>query len=657
MKLILSVSEITTLFKEIQKEPQKMFDLIRKDVKETIGNYISSLLNKNKTLRTMYPINFVPDIKIKTHLDFLLVEMPARYMPFMPNGIGYVSNLLKLENINFQVLDVNIIWYHKYHLQRIKKNFSESKTSSGYTMKDDPWDNANASEWVKDECIEYFKDDIENLAFLIAKSTPKILGFSIHENNRLATKMVLERIKELYPQIIVVVGGYSCYNPIIGPRLFDNYDYMIIGESELTLMPLIRDILQGKKPNNLAGVISPKYDSPDRIFQEAPLLEDLDSIDFPRYDWIDTTLYRDYNGYNLVPITASRGCHWSRCSFCAECFPYRKRDPIKVVDEIEWHALSGFKIFQFNESDVNGDPDTLMSICKEIIRRNLKIILTGQLRIDRRNTKEFFMLLKESGFTALRFGVDAWAKNTLRLQKKGYTMRIIEDNLRNLKSSGIRVAVNIVIGVPGETEYDINETISNIIRFRDCIDIVESINTLILAAGSSYYNFPERYNIKFREDKDILYKTNLGHISPDKWYSVEPYIDHRVRLTRLRKICVALYENGINIGPFAQERILAMEKELGGMSKDESKDAKYTAGALSKIKHEYFSLKRNNNYINTPYLVGSFNEFNLVALKENIYVVPQRIGHMDLSLEKNRNHPDILKFNTIEEVIEYFNLK
>ena len=45
MKLILSVSEITTLFKEIQQEPSKMFDLIRKDVKETIGNYISGLLD------------------------------------------------------------------------------------------------------------------------------------------------------------------------------------------------------------------------------------------------------------------------------------------------------------------------------------------------------------------------------------------------------------------------------------------------------------------------------------------------------------------------------------------------------------------------------------------------------------------------------------
>ena len=30
---------------KIQQEPSKMFDLIRKDVKETIGNYISGLLD------------------------------------------------------------------------------------------------------------------------------------------------------------------------------------------------------------------------------------------------------------------------------------------------------------------------------------------------------------------------------------------------------------------------------------------------------------------------------------------------------------------------------------------------------------------------------------------------------------------------------------
>jgi hypothetical protein len=44
MKIKISVPEIITLFKEIKKEPSKMFELIRTDVKEMVGNYISELL-------------------------------------------------------------------------------------------------------------------------------------------------------------------------------------------------------------------------------------------------------------------------------------------------------------------------------------------------------------------------------------------------------------------------------------------------------------------------------------------------------------------------------------------------------------------------------------------------------------------------------------
>ena len=45
MEIKTSVSEIVTLFKEIQKEPSKVFELIRTDVKEMVGNYISELLD------------------------------------------------------------------------------------------------------------------------------------------------------------------------------------------------------------------------------------------------------------------------------------------------------------------------------------------------------------------------------------------------------------------------------------------------------------------------------------------------------------------------------------------------------------------------------------------------------------------------------------
>jgi hypothetical protein len=482
-------------------------------------------------------------------------------MPFMPNGVAYVNNLLKMEGIKHQTVDVNIIWYHKFHSQKILGNKKEMVSHSGYAMKEDPWDNANTAEWDKPEVIDFFAKDIESLALSIAQAKPRILGLSLNGTNRLMSQELVNNVRRLYPEVIVLVGGYDCNHPEVGPKLFNNYDYMVIGEAELVIRPLTRALLKGEMPKDLQGVIC-RYDIPNRIWQPGPLLENLDEIDFPRYEWTDIKIYQDYRGYNMAPITASRGCRWSKCSFCAECFPWRRRDPILVADEFEWLYSHGFTSYQFNESDMNGDPETLMDICREIIRRKLKIVLTGQLRIDRRNSAEFFDILKKAGCNALRFGVDGWSQNTLRIQRKGYAFNVVEDNLKKCQNAGIRVAVNMVIGVPGETDDDIDDTISNIVRLRVYIDIIESINTLILFAGSNYYNNPEKYGIIFRIPKEILYNQNPRVIPPTQWYSENPYIDHKVRLHRLRKVCKSLYKNGVCIGPFAQETISSIEREL-----------------------------------------------------------------------------------------------
>jgi hypothetical protein len=40
MEIKTNVSEIVTLFKEVQKKPSKMFELIRTNIKEQVSNYI-----------------------------------------------------------------------------------------------------------------------------------------------------------------------------------------------------------------------------------------------------------------------------------------------------------------------------------------------------------------------------------------------------------------------------------------------------------------------------------------------------------------------------------------------------------------------------------------------------------------------------------------
>ncbi|MFZ5644985.1 MAG: B12-binding domain-containing radical SAM protein [Bacillota bacterium] len=600
-------------------------------------------------MSSIYPID-IPDIEVLPGLDFLLLELPSRYMPFMPNGVGYVHNLLKMENISFQTIDANIIWYHRYHSQRILDGLANIVTPSGYIMKEDPWDNTNTDEWDKREIIEYFSKDIDEIVSGIVKMRPRILGLSLNCTNRLVSQEVVNRVRDLYPEIIVLVGGYDCNNYEASPMLFKNYDYMVIGEAEMVLGPLVRALLSGDRPGDLPGVVS-RHDSPGRTWKSAPLMEDLDAVDFPRYDWTDIRIYQDYKGYNLTPVTASRGCNWSKCAFCAECFPWRRRNPQKVADEFEWLNQQDFTVFQFNESDMNGDPDALMDICREIIKRNLNIIITGQLRIDRRNTEEFFNLLKKAGCSTLRFGVDGWSKNPLRLQKKGYTMQVVEDNLKNCHKAGIHVTVNMVLGVPGETEEDIDEMINNIIRLKDYIDSFESINTLILAAGSEYYNHPERHNIFFRIDRETLYKRKLRFIPPTLWYSENPYIDHEVRLRRLHKIYTALYENKINIGPFAQERIKAIENELGTACQqqnyrlEEDNDFKL-------IRYLYNNSKGRFARETVPILIGNCKGFNITYFENKLYIAKE-IGDIDLTQESHRNHPNIKAVNDIEEAISY----
>ncbi|MFC2040931.1 radical SAM protein, partial [Chloroflexota bacterium] len=154
--------------------------------------------------------------------------------------------------------------------------------------------------------------------------------------------------------------------------------------------------------------------------------------------------------------------------------------------------------------------------------------------------------------SSLVFGVDGWTDHTLRLENKGYTMSMVEENLRSCHQAGIVVAVNMVIGIPGETEEDVTETINNIIRCKRYIDYLQNINTLILAAGSEYYRNPEGYNIHLRGDRREIYEKHPYFIPPDLWYSDDPYIDQQVRVNRSRRIYETLAAAGVNITDYAK---------------------------------------------------------------------------------------------------------
>lgn len=512
---------------------------------------------------TIYPIK-IPEINFDSNQDLILIDAPSRNLDMLPNGLGYVHEALKKTGINFQTVDLDVIFYHRFHSFRLFDTLnSRVILPSGKELPEDPWKAEFHAFWKDQEMIDFLSPWIDEVVSGIVEAKPKILALSVHECNAYVSEEIVKRIKKRLQNIIILAGGYNCRYPSVGFKAFPLADYIAIGEVDLSLAPFIRKLLADGTVKDMPGFLS-HYDSPNWLFEPGSLPEKLDQFGFPKFEWTNIQLYRNWNHYQLTPVHATRGCCWGRCRFCVETAKFRTRSAKNFVDEIEWLYHQGRDLFMFNESDMNGNPQLLLDICDEVIRRKLFVRFTGQLRIDKRNTKEFFKKLHQAGVVSLRFGVDGWCQNTLKLQNKGYTTEMIGQNLRDCKAAGIFIEVNVVIGVPGETEEDIDESIRFLIENKSYVDRIASLSPLMLKESSDYWNQPKKYGLCFRGDREELcgwYNHAPNGMPDDLWYSENPYIDGLVRKKRFEKVVFALSKNGVDMGEFAKEVIKEVDED------------------------------------------------------------------------------------------------
>jgi radical SAM superfamily enzyme YgiQ (UPF0313 family) len=582
-------------------------------------------------VKNIYPIR-LPKIRFSGHSALILIDCPARNLALMPNGLGYVHNALKRSDIAFETFDLDIVTYHYYHIGRLFDEGGTIVLPSGREMPTDPWQAENYDLWADPEVLAYLHPIISQAADAIIDAKPKILALSIQQCNEGFSRLLVDRVKSALPDIVILVGGFSCYNADVGLKAFPEADYMCIGEADLTVGPLVERLVLGERPKDLAGVLS-RHDTPDRVFVPAPMPHNLDRLDFPRYEWFDIGIYRNFNGYQLVPIIASRGCRWSRCTFCAERFYWRIRSARNFVDELVWLVDQGCTLFMFNESDLNGMPEKLMEICDEIVRRDIKVRLTGQLRIQKTSDRPFYDKLRAAGFVALRFGVDAFSANTLRLQKKGYTVDMIRQNLRDCWEAGIFTEVNWVIGVPGETDADCEEGIELILESQKYIGRLANINPLILVNGSVYWIDPERYGIRFRTSKEELYAANPRYVPAESWFSVDPYIDAQVRKRRFERIVMRLHEAGFKVGPWA-ERVIADVKQ----SRDKARAGEICSWDAAHVAEE-------------PVVCRMLPTHRILRYRDRYFALPNGHGEVDLRHLESGELEGVLSADSEAEIL------
>ncbi|KQC11320.1 MAG: hypothetical protein APR62_10150 [Smithella sp. SDB] len=251
---------------------------------------------------------------------------------------------------------------------------------------------------------------------------------------------VIKIIKEVMPQIPLVLGGkYAslCYDHAVK---FSGADFIIAGAGEKQILQLFQ-----------------------KLFDEKPLFmpeeSNLDSYPYPAFDLI--------NKIEQLPLITSRGCPY-RCSYCSTHIfndQFRQRDPVKVVDEIEyWQKKTGVENFSFYDDALLVNPqEMIIPLLNELKRRNLscRFHCPNGLHLREIN-EELSELLYISGFKTIRFGFET-SDLSRQIQTGG---KVKNEELYNavnhLKNAGYKtggVGIYLLCGMPGQKAREVDDSI------------------------------------------------------------------------------------------------------------------------------------------------------------------------------------------------------
>ena len=225
--------------------------------------------------------------------------------------------------------------------------------------------------------------------------------------------------------------------------------------------------------------------------------------------------------------------------------------------------------------------------------------------------------------------MDAFSENALRLQKKGYTTATICQNLKDCWEAGIYTEVNWVIGVPGETDEDIEEGIELILRNKPYIGRLANLNPLILVTGGVYWMEPEKHNIHFRGDKEELYHKHPAPSRPTCGTAPTRTSTRTCASSALERIVVALHEGKFDVGAWAARVIEDVRKNRdvaragGARSRGSGAERRRRADAEAGAGRGQTTLEFNADARSSAYVFragSALPEDEVVPLRPRLYI-------------------------------------
>lgn len=327
---------------------------------------------------------------------------------------------------------------------------------------------------------------------------------------------MLRLIRKTFPNVRIIIGG--THVTVLSEEVMNECDAIdVIARQEYDFT--INDIINNW--NNLDAVdgITWKNQSGKVVVnKDRPWLDNLDSL--PMVSKVYEK-FLDVNDYcyafaqkPMIQIFSARGCPF-HCNFCS--YPesmsgrrFRRRSIQNFVDELEYihNNMSYIREIFIEDDTFTVDKQRVKDVCKEIKRRNLKIIWSCNTRADTLDY-ETMSIMKDSGCRLLVVGYESGNQQVLDETKKGIKIQQSEEFAKNAKKLGIKVFGCFMIGLKGDNP----ETIEDTFRFAKKIypDMV-FFQQAVPFPGTEFY--------QWAKDKGYLRTEDYS-----KWLNQDGYLD------------------------------------------------------------------------------------------------------------------------------------
>lgn len=290
--------------------------------------------------------------------------------------------------------------------------------------------------------------------------------------------------------ITIAFGTHVTPIPRESMRPYPSLDFVLVGEPDL----LIRDLL-----DNLEGKIEQRSDEINRLFMEhdpsyesainedgtvdmhkikglawrnadeivvnfpRPFIKDLDDLPIPMHELLPLQEYR----MPLIKgpftfIVTSRGCP-AGCTYCIKHVSYqytaRIRSPELIMEELWQLKKLGINNIHMYADLFTVNRDQVVDLCQRMIAGNINLKWTCNSRVDYVD-EEMLKLMGQAGCWLISWGIESGNEQILKHAHKGAYPDKAERALVWAKKAGIKNWGYFIIGLPGETEETIQETIA-----------------------------------------------------------------------------------------------------------------------------------------------------------------------------------------------------